>query len=317
MFTLKLSKPWLKSITFGLSLGLASAAISAEPEQCKEIRFTDPGWTDINSTNGIAVTLFEALGYSPTVELLGVPVGYESMKNGEIDVFLGNWMPGQSKFIEQYKDSIEVLKTNLPDAKFTLAVPTSAWEKGVKDFADLAKFGSEFGKKIYGIEAGAPANQKLQSMIDAGEFDLKGWKLVESGEQAMLSQVSRSVSRDKPIVFLAWAPHPMNINFDIKYLSGGDKYFGPNYGGATVHTVTRKGYSSDCPNASKLLSNLSFTLAMESKIMNGILDEGKEAKEAAAEWIKENPDSLASWLEGVQTISGKPGLAAVKSALDI
>ena len=36
----------------------------------------------------------------------------------------------------------------------------------------------------------------------------------------------------------------MNTEFHLTYLSGGDAYFGPNYGGATVNTVTRTGFSS-------------------------------------------------------------------------
>jgi len=34
----------------------------------------------------------------------------------------------------------------------------------------------------------------------------------------------------RPIVFLAWDPHPMNIQFELRYLAGGDSAFGPNYG---------------------------------------------------------------------------------------
>ena len=49
----------------------------------------------------------------------------------------------------------------------------------------------------------------------------------------MLAQVERALRNKKPIVFLAWEPHPMNMRFDIKYLAGGDAVFGANYGGAT------------------------------------------------------------------------------------
>lgn len=69
-------------------------------------------------------------------------------------------------------------------------------EKGVKDFSDLAKHADEFESKIYGIEPGAPANQNIQKIIDANDFGLKGWQLVESGEQAMLAQVERA-GKDK------------------------------------------------------------------------------------------------------------------------
>lgn len=300
-----------------LSLSSALLASAAEPEQCGTVRFTDPGWTDINATNGVTVTLLEALGYKTDISLLGVPIGFESLKNGEIDVFLGNWMPAQTAFIDKYGSSVDVIKPNLEGAKFTLAVPKYAYEQGVKDFADLAKFDSDFNRRIYGIDAGAPANLKIQEMIDKNEFGLGDWKVVESGEQAMLSQVARSVRRDKFIVFLAWEPHPMNVNYELAYLTGGDNYFGPNYGGATIYTLTRKNYSDECPNVGQLLSNLTFSLTMENQLIGAILDDGKDAKTAAAEWLKANPEPLEGWLKGVNTTSGGNGLDAVKASLNL
>ncbi len=57
-------------------------------------------------------------------------------------------------------------------------------------------------------------------------------------------------------IFLGWEPHPMNANFKMTYLTGGDDFFGPNLGGATVATNTRAGYVAECPNIGKLLQNL-------------------------------------------------------------
>src|SRR3546814_4701751 len=87
--------------------------------------------------------------------------------------------------------------------------------------------------------------------------------VVESSEQGMLSQVDRAVKSKEDIVFLGWAPHPMNNNFDLVYLSGGDDFFGADYGGATVYTNVRKGYTQECPNVGKLLANLKFSLRSE------------------------------------------------------
>ena len=92
----------------------------------------------------------------------------------------------------------------------------------------------------------------------------------------MLSQVARAIAAKKPIVFLGWAPHPMNVKFDIAYLEGGDDFFGPNFGGATVLTNVRAGYTKECANVGKLLQNLVFALPMESEIMGKILDDGKD-----------------------------------------
>ncbi|MCJ8144246.1 choline ABC transporter substrate-binding protein [Ancylobacter sp. A5.8] len=302
-----------------LLLGAPVAASAADAPACKSVRMSDPGWTDITSTNAIAGVLLQGLGYKQELKLLSVPIGYESMKNKELDVFLGNWMPAQQKFIDALNEAkaIEVLGTNLAGAKFTLAVPTYVAEAGVKDFKDLAAHADKFDSQIYGIEPGAPANANMQKMIDANDFGLKGWKVVESGEQAMLAQVKRAERGKDWVVFLAWAPHPMNETFALTYLSGGDAYFGANYGGADVRTLARTGWAGQCPNAATLFKNLKFDLATENAMMGKILDQGLEPDAAAKAWIKANPAALGPWLEGVTTLDGQPGLPAVKASLGL
>jgi glycine betaine/proline transport system substrate-binding protein len=148
-------------------------------------------------------------------------------------------------------------------------------------------------------------------MLKEGEFGLSDFKLVESSEQGELAQVERAYRSKQPIVFLAWEPHPMNMRFDLKYLNGGDDVFGPNYGGATIYTVTRRGYSAECPNIGHLLANLKFSLRGESEMMAAILDRHEQPDIAAAEWLKTNPTASKAWLGGVLTFDGKPAYAAL------
>ncbi|HEY9213310.1 MAG TPA: choline ABC transporter substrate-binding protein [Ancylobacter sp.] len=296
-----------------------TAASAADPAACATVRMSDPGWTDITSTNAIAGVLLDALGYKQKVETLAVPVTFEALKNGQLDVFLGNWMPAQKRFVEPLTASgdIVTLHTNLAHIRFTLAVPKYVADAGVASFDDLGKNPDKFDKKIYGIEPGAPANQNIQKMITAKQFGLDDWTLVESSEQGMLSQVSRAAKRKEWIAFLAWEPHPMNTNFPLVYLSGGDELFGANYGASSVHTITRKGYAAACPNATKLFNQLIFSVPAENAIMGEILDNGADAKKAATAYIKANPSIVTSWLDGVTTLDGKDGMAAAKSALGI
>lgn len=129
----------------------------------------------------------------------------------------------------------------------------------------------------------------------------------------MLAQVQRATRKEEPVVFLGWEPHPMNANFDLTYLEGGDDYFGPDLGGATVYTNTRAGFVEECPNLGKFLNNLEFTLEMENEIMGAILDDGEKPEEAAAAWIKANSDVLSTWLDGVTTVDGGDAMEAVAS----
>ena len=101
----------------------------------------------------------------------------------------------------------------------------------------------------------------------------------------------------------------------MKYLTGGDDFFGPNYGQATIYTNTRKGYSEECSNVGQLLKNLSFTLNMESTLMGNVLDDKIKPEAAAKAWLQKNPQVLDTWLAGVTTFDGKPGLEAVKAKL--
>src|SRR3546814_14310731 len=84
----------------------------------------------------------------------------------------------------------------------------------------------------------------------------------------------------------------MNPRFKMKYLTGGDEYFGPNFGQAAIYTNTRKGYAQECSNVGQLLKNLAFTLDMESTLMGNVLDDKMKPDAAAKAWLKKNPQVL-------------------------
>lgn len=299
------------------SIALSAVATGAYANQCETVRFADVGWTDITATTAVTSELLKGLGYKTKTDLLSVPVTYSSMANGDIDVFLGNWMPTMEGDIAKYREAgtVETVRANLEGAKYTLAVPKYVYDAGVKSFADLAKHADKFKDRIYGIEPGNDGNRLIQDMIDSDAFDLKDFSLVESSEAGMVSQVSRAVRRNQWIVYLGWAPHPMNSNVEMEYLSGGDDFFGPNYGGANVYTNVRQDYLSECQNVGQLLKNLEFSLEMENQLMEAILNQKQKPAKAAQEWLNANPQQFEAWLEGVKTLDGKDAKQAITSYL--
>ena len=293
---------------------LLSASQVYADARCETVKMADPGWSDIAATNAIAGFLLSGMGYKAKVDTLAVPITFGGLKDGQVDVFMGNWMPAQQGFYDKFVANGDVvqLAKNLEGTEFTLAVPDYVWEAGVRDFADLNKFADKFDKKIYGIGSGAPANISLQEIIKKNDFDLGQWKLIESSEQAMLAEVSRAVKRERFDTFHGWTPHPMNVQMKMRYLKGGEKYFGDT---GNVYTLTRKGYAQACPNVAKLLTNLKFTQDMENSIMAEVVNNKVSNSDAAKAWIKANPAVLDTWLEGVETLDGQEALAAVKAKL--
>ncbi|MDQ2094062.1 choline ABC transporter substrate-binding protein [Rhodalgimonas zhirmunskyi] len=302
-----------------LSSSILALCATTAFADCGTVTFSDVGWTDITATTAAATTVLEGLGYETDVRVLSVPVTYVSLEQGDVDVFLGNWMPTMEADIAPYREkgTVDTVRTNLEGAKYTLATNAAGAALGINSFAAIAAQADALDETIYGIEPGNDGNRLIMDMIADNAFGLKEFDVKESSEQGMLSQVARLTKKDEPIVFLAWEPHPMNANFDLTYLEGGDDWFGPNYGGATVHTNTRAGYVDECPNVGALLKNLEFTLKMENEIMGAILNDGEEAPEAAKAWLKANPQVLEGWLAGVTTKDGAEGLAAVKASLGL
>nr|WP_284154981.1 choline ABC transporter substrate-binding protein [Algicella marina] len=283
---------------------------------CDSVAMSDVGWTDITTTTATAKHVLEGLGYEVDVKVLSVPVTFASLESDDIDVFLGNWMPAQTSAITPYLESgeIEQINVNLEGTKYTLAVPTYTYEAGLQSYADIAKFAEELDRKIYGIEPGNEGNAYLVSLAEENKHGLEDFEVVESSEQGMLAQVARFYDDEEHVVFLGWEPHPMNANFSLKYLPGGEDFFG---GEGVVHTVTRQGFSEECPNVGQLLANMDFTLEMENSIMGQILDDGADPDEATMEWLKANAGVLDTWLEGVTTKDGGDAKAAVTAHIGL
>ena len=305
--------------TLAVAVVVGTGPAHAQDGVCETVRMADVGWTDNTVINAAATQVLEPLGYTVERELLSLPVTFTSMANGDMDVFLDNWMPTMESDIRPYLDdgSIEQVRVNLEGAKYTLAVNRSLYDAGLTDFADIADFAEELDSTIYGIEPGNDGNRLILEMIESDAFGLGGFELLESSEQGMLSQVARADRRGEGIVFLGWEPHPMNARFDMAYLTGGDDWFGPNLGGATIYTTVRRGYLADCPNVGQFLQNLSFTLAMENELMDAVLNDGADPDDAARAWLAAHPETIDPWLEGVTTRDGEPALPAVRAHLGL
>ena len=301
------------------ALAIAASLVLAKPAaaDCTEVSFADVGWTAETATTAMSGMVMNALGYDIDIKVLSIPVTYKSMENGDIDAFLGNWMPSMAADIKPYTDAgtVEVVRAVVEGAKYTLATNAVGAALGISDFSDIATHQEALDNSIIGIEPGNDGNRLVLEMIDSDRFGLGGFELKESSEQGMLAQVARSDSKGDPVVFLGWAPHPMNTNFDMTYLTGGDDTFGPDFGAATVYSNVRAGYLEECPNVGQFLRNLAFSVEMENVLMAAILDDGADPEDAGRAWLQENMGVLDVWLDGVPTIDGGDAMAAVNAAL--
>jgi len=286
----------------------------------KEVKFANVTWTGVTVKTELAKNVLNSLGYEATSKNLSVPIVYKALDTGDIDIFLGNWMPSMESIANKFFDKGTVVKyvANMSGAKYTLAAPAYVFDAGLKDFADIAKYADKLDNKIYGIEPGNDGNLIIRKMIDENKFGLGDFELIATSEPIMLSEVKMLSQEKKWVVFLGWSPHYMNELIDMKYLTGSTaETFGANDGTATVYTNIHKGFDKEMPNVGRFLKNYIFPISMINEI-SLMLQNNKELShgEAGMEYLKKHPEIYQGWLEGVTTVDGKPALPVFEAYLN-
>jgi glycine betaine/proline transport system substrate-binding protein len=275
--------------------------------QAGSVVFAEQPWVDLQVENEIAVQILQKLGYDASIKKnLSVENAASALGTGDIDAYLGNWWPSQEPTFGDLIDSgkVDVDSTMVTGTEFAPAVPGDVAEKlDISSLADLDAHADEFDHKIYGIEAGSPGNETIQKAIDDDAYGLGDWELVESGTPAMLAQVEKSEKAGEPIVFLAWSPHWMTVQFKTVFLKDPEKVWG---GAGEIRTLTRAGFADDNPAIDTFIRNLKFGTDEAGEFYYGHDKEGKEVADIAAAWIQENPDQVASFLRGVDDAQGEP-----------
>jgi glycine betaine/proline transport system substrate-binding protein len=274
-------------------------------------RFVQQPWADAVVETQIAMQVLEQLGYDTSTQEVSVPLGAQALATGRADAYLANWWPSQEDVFTEHLDdgTIEVVGQVLEGTQFSPAVPGYVVQDlGVASFAELDQHADAFGRKLYGIEPGAPANDTIQKMIDQDAYGLGDWELVTSSTEAMLAQVSRLSEQKQPIAFLGWSPHWMTTDFDLHFLEDPEKLWP---GAGEIRSVVRAGLEDEDPNLARFISQIKVDTTTASDFIKMVDKEGVPPEDVAKQWIQDHPDQLEAWLEGVESVSGEPAAQVV------
>ncbi|WP_301170010.1 glycine betaine ABC transporter substrate-binding protein [Brevibacillus nitrificans] len=159
--------------------------------------------------------------------------------------------------------------------------------------------GEQVDHKIIGIDPGAGLMKATEKAIK--DYDLQGWELVEGSSAAMTAELTQAYKDKKPIIVTGWTPHWMFSKFEMKYLEDPKGSYGKD---EQIHTIVRKGLKEDQPSAYAFLDKFEWKPEDMEKVMLDIAD-GKKPEEAAAQWVKNNEETVNKWVEGIQPAEGK------------
>lgn len=296
-----------------LSLSLATPALADDTV----LDFGVPAWPGITVKTEIAQQLLAPLGYETRSHELGLQVIYQGLETGDIDVFLGAWMPAQTNMYtpREASGAITRVTNNIIGAQMTLVVPDYLYAQGIQSIADLDAHRERFDGKIHGFGAGSAASEVLHAAIDEDTWGLGDWQVMDTSVVGMLGAARSAIDREEPIVWVGWTPHWMNIELPLRYLDDSKNLFGENNGETDVLTVLRSDYADAHPNLVDFFEQFTFDAEEQSWMIQEFSQKERDPETIASQWLQEHPERVEAMLEGVTTQDGKPAWPAVEASL--
>ncbi|GAA3773246.1 glycine betaine ABC transporter substrate-binding protein [Micromonospora maritima] len=282
------------AVTAALALGGATACGEKSDDASgagKKITIGYMAWDEAIAASNLWQHILEDKGYRVQLKNLEAGLVYGGLANGDIDLFLDGWLPlTHASYVEKYGDKLEKLGVWHDDASLSIAVPK--YVEGVDSLADLAGKAGTFGGEMIGIEPGAGLTKATQEQV-LPQYGLDGsMKLKTSSTPAMLAALDGAIADKKPIVVTLWHPHWAYAKYELKDLTDPKSTLGK---AEQINTFGRQGFSEDFPEVAAMLKKFKMDGDQLASLEDLMFNTHKgDEKKAVEEWLKANPDYLAT-----------------------
>ncbi|MDD4238713.1 MAG: glycine betaine ABC transporter substrate-binding protein [Desulfotomaculaceae bacterium] len=270
----------------GIVTGCGQEASQKEQGPKGQVELGYVQWdSEVASTN-VVKTVLEDLGYEVNITAVDAAPMWLGVSEGNFDGIVAAWLPATHKdYLENVKDKVEDLGPNLEGAKIGLVVPEYVT---IDSIEELNSEKDKFAGKITGIEPGAGIMLATENAIKDYELD---YELQSSSSAGMVAALKKAADTEEWIVVTGWTPHWKFSKWDLKYLEDPKSVYGE---AEYIHTIVRKGFQQDNPDAYAVLDKFHWTSADMEAVMLDI-ENGMKPEEAAAKWVEANPDKVAEW----------------------
>jgi len=291
---LKLSGGTLAGVSL---LGLAGCGGGGgSASASKSLTLGNIGWAENLAVSNLTKVIFEEdLGYEEVeLKLLDVGPLFTGVASGDLHAFQDVWMPNHKDFIKEAGDDVELLDPWFQgQTAFGLAVPH--YMKDIRSIADLNEAGTD---TILGIEPGAPFMEVVEKdVIPAYNLDLE---LKASSTAGMLAEVDRLYSKEEPLVFMPWVPHPMNEEYEYHFLKDPKDAQGSFDEPAKIATVVNADLESDDPAADAFMKEYTLTEKQLNALMREIANADDDAIKGSQAWLQQNRSVVDPWIKAAK-----------------
>ncbi len=287
-----------KPLTLVLALLVVALASGCGGWGGRELTLGYLGWDEnVANSNLLKVILEDEFGYASVELKLADDVGpvFEEVASGELDAFTDVWMPNHRALVDAVEEQTQLSEESwyTGQTEYGIAVPHYMQARSIADLDSSA------APMIIGIEPGAVLMQRIgESVVPEYDIDLD---LVEASTPAMLAELRRAYGAKEPIVFLAWSPHWMNVEYDFRYLQDPRDAIGQLDEPAELHSIMREGFEEDDPVAFALINAMKLDETQVNTLELAINRAG-DPQEGVRDWLgeEENRGAVRPWIEAAR-----------------
>jgi glycine betaine/proline transport system substrate-binding protein len=275
---------------------LAFATTPAISQDKKTLKFGVVAWSEALAIGSVLEYLLEnEIGQPVEVTNPDIGVAYTAIANKDLDLFIEAWLPlTHEAYWDKVASKVSDFGLLYEDASLGWAVPNYVPKDVFNSVADMGKaeVREKCDGKIIGIDPGSGLMQHSGLMMK--EYpELKGWKLVEGSDYAMVAALKRAMDRKEWTVVTLWRPHFAFARFDIRYITEPKKILGAE---ERVHKVARQDFLEVFPNkVSMFLSRFYLPIEMVDELVD--LYETDDTT-AAMKFVKKYPGLVRYWVTG-------------------
>ena len=276
-----------------------------------EITIVHPDWSsEIASARLFQAVLQERLGFVVNLRQTTPRGMWEAVANGQADFMTGAWLPETHReYLQEYGDQLIDYGAHLSGARLGLVVPASLPGRqtnasgstgrdlvSTRTIPELLENTRRFEGRILGIGAGAGVMARTRDAIEIYGLS-PSFRLIESDESSMLDRVNQAVFREHWVVFTGWTPHWMFERYNLRFLDDPQGVYG---GEERIHTMARRGFSDDYPDAATVVDRISYRPEDLERLMRWIQeDDANDPYRQALRWLSVHQDLVDQWVSGI------------------
>ncbi|PIE73749.1 MAG: glycine/betaine ABC transporter substrate-binding protein [Deltaproteobacteria bacterium] len=256
-----------------------------------KVRLAYVEWDCATATTNVArAVLEEKMGYDVEILPVAAAAMWAATASGDVDGMMAAWLPvTHSSYLKRFSKKVVDLGPLVTGAKIGLVVPDYVT---IDSIGELGSHAGKFSGRIIGIDPGAGVMAKAEKAIE--DYHIKGMELMEGSGATMTAALSDAIKHHQWVVVTGWAPHWKFGRWQLKFLEDPKGVFGK---AENIHTVVRKGLSTDKPEVYRFLDRFKWTRNNMETVMAWDQEPGANRYENAKRFVREHPELVDSWLK--------------------